>query len=230
MHELEVIDRHLLVRLDSRRALVDTGSPFDIGRGRATSILDEPWCPPTTHSTVLDAASAHLGIEIDWLIGYPTLIRYRLLLDWSARAATFDRAAVRLVGAAALPLSLSPAAPVPLVEIAVVDAKRHVRAVLDSGAALSYAPRAAVAGRPPQRTERDFHPMIGTFETDVWTLAITVGGRAITLEAGVLPPAIARVVPADGWILGSDFFRDRAVLLSYPDQLVFDGAGGARLE
>jgi len=222
---LRIVDRHLLLELDDagRLALVDTGSPFDIGRGRAAMLLDEKWAPPSTHAAVLDAASAHLGLTVEWLIGAPTLSRCRALLDWRGGRAALG-AVVIDVDASPLPIAL-PSGDVPTIEIG-LDGGETARAVLDSGAALSYAPRAAVAGRAPIRRERDFHPLIGPFETDVFALPITVGARAIALEAGVLPPALERALAtAGGWIVGSDFFCDRTIVLDYPALTVWDGEG-----
>lgn len=217
---LRVVDRHLLLELEDGLALVDTGSPFDIGRGRAAFLLDEIWGPPATHARVLDAASAHLGLEVEWLLGAPTLERCRVRLDWRGREAMLSRAPLTVDGAT--PLALTFEGRVPFVDVALVDEGRTARAVLDSGAALSYAPRAAVAGRAPIRRERDFHPLIGPFDTDVWSLPITVGSRAIALEAGVLPEALERALATGaGWILGSDFFCDRTILLDYPAATVW---------
>jgi hypothetical protein len=223
-HPLEIVDRHLLVRLDGGLALVDTGSPFDIGRGRASTLLGHPWAPSAEHDGVLEAASTHLGVGVEWVLGEPTLRRLHLVLDWTARTAVFSRARPRLAGGAALALDVS--GPVPTVEIRVSGAP--VRAILDSGAALSYAPSPAVAGRRPVRAERDFHPILGPFDTEVYAIPIVVGARSIAMEAGVLPERLAGTLAVgSGWILGSDFFRDRAIGLSYPDAEVVDAPGAS---
>ena len=205
--------------LDGRRAIIDTGSPFDLGRGRATDLLDERWNPPATYVAALDAAEAHLGVEIEWLIGYPTLSRCRVLLDWPGRVVTFSREPISIAGAHRIPIDLGK--PVPIVELELAGEIRT--AVLDSGAALSYVARDDVAGHAPIRVERDFHPTIGAFDVDVYALSIVVGGQALPLEAGVLPSRLARRLDSstEGRILGSDFFRDRAIVLDYPDGCVW---------
>jgi hypothetical protein len=222
---LSIVDRHLLVHLDGRLALVDTGAPFDIGRGRATVLLGEAWTPPTDHARFLDVAEEHVGVAVEWLIGHPTLSRCRLLLDWLGRRARFARGALPLPGATARPIDLG--LPVPRIEIVVAgDPDTRVLAVLDSGAALSYAPTSATAGRVPVRCERDFHPMVGAYETDVFAIPIQIGERSLVIEAGHLPPelhALAHV--GGGWILGSDFFRDRTIVLDYAGRVVLDAPG-----
>jgi hypothetical protein len=214
---LDVIDRHLLARLEGGRALIDTGAPFDIGRGKTTSLLGARWTPPAEHAAVLDAAQAHLGVDIEWLIGFPTLRRCRVLLDWRAGEVRFERDPIAIGG---IRHAITLDDPVPRIDVTCDG--RIASAVLDSGAALSYVPRDVVAKRTPIRRERDFHPSIGAFDVDVWALPISVGDRAIALEAGVLPSPLDRMLVGGGWILGSDFFRDRAIVLDYPDRTVLD--------
>ena len=226
--KLHVIDRHLLVELDGgggagRMALVDTGAPFDIGRGRAAEVLGQDWCPASDHAAALDAGEAHLGVALEWLIGWPTLSRGRLWLDWSSGRAQLSASALTLPGAT--PVALGFEAKVPRVD-AVVDG-RAVRMVLDTGAPLSYVPPAAVAQRTPVRNERDFHPSIGSFDTGVWRLPTSVAGRAFEIEAGLLPPALAPLVTVSGgWILDSDFFKHRSIILDYPNTQLLDAPGG----
>jgi hypothetical protein len=112
-----------------------------------------------------------------------------------------------------------------VVDVRISDDGSTGRAILDSGAALSYAPAATVAGRRVRRSARDFHPAIGGYDVEVFEVPITIGGRAITVEAAVLPPPLDRQLGTiDGWILGSDFFRDRVIVVDYPSATVIDGA------
>ncbi|MCC6996086.1 MAG: hypothetical protein IT370_15870, partial [Deltaproteobacteria bacterium] len=188
--KLHVIDRHLLVEPEGgggRMALVDTGAPFDIGRGRGVELLGATWCPASDHAAALDAGEAHLGVALEWLIGWPTLSRGRLWLDWSSGRAQLTAAALTLPGATRVPLVLQSKVP----RVDAVVAGRAVRMVLDTGAPLSYVPPAAVARLTPVRQERDFHPSIGSFDTGVWCLPTSVAGRAFEIEAGLLPPALA---------------------------------------
>jgi hypothetical protein len=221
---LAVVTRHLLLRLEGRLALVDTGAPFDIGRGRATRLGGSAWAPPSTHAAVLDLASAHLGVHVEWLLGHPTLSRFRLQLDWAAGTALLGDEPIALSGATRLPIALTPAVPVPIVDLLAGGAP--ARAVLDSGAMLSYVPASTVRGRAPIRRVRDFHPSLGAFDADVWTLPIVVAGRPIALEAGVLPAPLAPLATVSGgWILGSDFFDGRTIVLDYPGGCVLDAPG-----
>ncbi|MGI9042780.1 MAG: hypothetical protein ACR2GK_01500, partial [Gemmatimonadaceae bacterium] len=94
-----------------------------------------------------------------------------------------------------------------------------VRAVIDSGASISYVPAALVEGLTPVGRRKDFYPGFGEFETDVWRVRAEIGGRRLTIKAGVLPPTLQMMfgllLGPDGWIVGSDFFRNRAVVVDY---------------
>jgi hypothetical protein len=224
-HLLEIVKGHLLVHLDARLALIDTGSPVDIGRGRALTLLGKTRMPPSRQVRVLEAVSSHLGRHIEWLLGHDTLAVCRLLLDWSGQRAVFSTAGLECAAATSIPIELL--AGVPLVVLH--RSEGAALAVLDSGAALSYAPETAVRGNDPQRREGDFYPLLGPFETDVWRLPVVVGTRTVQMEAGVLPEALRGSLGriSGGWILGGDFFRDRAVMLDYPSRRVLDAPGGS---
>ena len=95
-----------------------------------------------------------------------------------------------------------------------------LRAVIDSGASLSYVPAEVVQGLTPVGERSDFYPGFGEFETAVWSVRTEIGGRTMTIAAGILPPMLRTmfglILGADGWIIGSDFFRDRVMVIDYP--------------
>ena len=102
----------------------------------------------------------------------------------------------------------------------------RVRAVIDSGASLSYVPADVVQGLTPIGKRSDFYPGFGEFETDVWRVRAEIGGRRITISAGILPPMLQMmfglILGADGWIVGSDFFRNRVIVVDYPNSSIVD--------
>ena len=101
-----------------------------------------------------------------------------------------------------------------------------IRAVIDSGASLSYVPANVVRGLTPVDKRTDFYAGFGEFETNVYRLRVEVGARAIDATAGVLPPRLGTMFGAllgnDGWIIGSDFFRGRTNEIDYAGQRFVD--------
>lgn len=100
------------------------------------------------------------------------------------------------------------------------------RAIIDSGASLSYVPEEIVAGLEPTGMRQDFYPGFGEFETNTWRLRAAIGGRRFSMTVGVLPPMLKMmlgfVIGADGWIVGNDFFRGRVMAIDYANARLLD--------
>lgn len=213
-YELRVIDGHPFIVLDDRLALIDTGSPFSIGRGRDVTVLGREWNPSTASEHVIDTASESLGHEVEWLFGSDFLNVYRVLLDDIGRVAILSTEPIELENSCEIRLAFVMG--VPLIEIHVEGAP--VRAILDTGAAISYAPPSATEGRTSIRTVSDFYPMFGTFETGVWEVEAEVCGEPLRLDVGALPDMLQMMLGmiSEGWIVGREFFAGRKVLIDYP--------------
>ena len=101
---------------------------------------------------------------------------------------------------------------VPTAEIT-VGARQGV-AFLDTGARLSYMDPAAVTGRPVGR-EKDFFPLVGEFETDIYEVEIELAGLRLRGRFGVLPPPLQQPMAALGaqWVIGSELLQQFPLLL-----------------
>lgn len=188
---MQIIHDHMLVERAGRLAILDTGVPESMD------------CP--------ELVSEVLGVTVDRLIGCAELAEAPLQIDWPGRRIVHgaspspDQTLVPLTRAAfGIPL------------IPVQTPLGRVDAVLDTGAALSYAPPEAVRGLDPVRETDDFLPGLGSFTVDVYRLDVSVGGIPLEVEFGVMPPllrmALSLLCPG-GWIIGSALFRDRVVTL-----------------
>jgi len=197
-YKLETVDGHLLAHLPQGLSLIDTGSPISMQ-------------PPTI---VLDA----IPRPIKHLLGNDELSRSRILLD--SVNGKYVRHVDRIAGEE---FPLQPCLGV--FQIALTFRGEQWRACLDSGARLSYVTPEAVDGLTPIGNEPDFHPLLGNFDVPVYELTITVGSRTITGRFGVLPESLGSLLTMfglNGWILGSDFFRDRSIILDLDHNLVVD--------
>jgi hypothetical protein len=216
---------HMLIRGGrGRLALLDTGSPLSIGRGEEYTIAGQSFNPSTSMQSVLDVAATHVGRRVDWLFGHDFFASQRVLIDWDARELRVlrENAGISPRGFA-IPIEIVMGVPV----VRGNSLTGRVRAVIDSGAALSYVPADAVRGMTPVGKRNDFYPGLGEFETDVWRVRAEIGGRRITVTAGILPPMLqmmfGMILGADGWIIGSDFFRHRKIVVDYPNNRMVDG-------
>ncbi len=156
------------------------------------------------------------------LFGHDFFAANRVLIDWPARQLhLLDRNQPQQDGVA-IPIELVMGVPV----VTGRSSRGVVRAVIDSGASISYVPAALVEGLTPIGRRRDFYPGFGEFETDVWRVRAEIGGRRLTIQAGVLPPTLHEMfellLGPDGWIVGSDFFRGRKIEIDYARERFID--------
>jgi len=211
------VRRHLVIVVGGLTALLDTGSPASIGRRGLLQLAGRTWEPAAADSPVLAQISAWLGRQVDWLVGVDILAATPVLVDGPARRVTFganERAGV--------PLALDLRYAIP--EVSIRHAEATANAFLDTGAPVSYAAPGAVRGRRPDSSETDFYPLVGPFTTPLYRLDVSVGGRPFSGRFGVLPAQLASVLQLIGerWILGSDFFWNRRLLLDLGAKLAFD--------
>jgi hypothetical protein len=169
---------------------------------------------------VLDAASEHLGSRVNMLLGHPSLSASVVTTNWAQRKVIFaDQLSASARGER---ISIELRMGVPIISLNYMGST--VQGVLDSGAALSYVPHRVAEGLEETGRATDFYPMFGEFETPTYNVPVQIGGRALTLRAGVLPPLLTMSLEliSNGWIVGIDFWRDREIALSYADLLVLD--------
>lgn len=214
---------HILLRGGhGRLALLDTGSPVSIGRGAEYRIAGQVFNPSTAMQPVLDAAGQHIGRRVEWLFGHDFFAANRIVIDWRAHEARVLSSTTPAPTGVVIPIQLIMGVPV------VTGRSSHgpVRAIIDSGASLSYVPADVVQGLTPIGKQSDFYPGFGEFETDVWRVRAEIGGRPLTISAGILPPMLQMmfglILGADGWIVGSDFFRNRVTIIDYPNGRIVD--------
>jgi hypothetical protein len=218
---------HILLRGGrGRLALLDTGSPMSIGRGDEYRVAGQVFNPSTAMQSVLDAAGSHIGRRVDWLFGHDFFATNRVLIDWPARHVRILNGNETMPRGFAIPVELVMGVPA----VTGRSSRGRVRAVIDSGASLSYVPAEVVQGLTPVGKRSDFYPGFGEFETDVWRVRVEIGGRTITISAGILPPMLQMmfglVLAANGWIVGSDFFRNRRMVIDYPNNRIIDATEG----
>jgi hypothetical protein len=99
------------------------------------------------------------------------------------------------------------------------DKRREVRALLDTGAPICYAPAEFVEGLAPHGEATDFYPGLGTFTTHLYYAHIEALGVAQQITVGVLPPMLAvalSLLGPDTWILGRHFFDGRHLHVDMP--------------
>lgn len=175
---------HILIETGGKRAVIDTGS--------ATSMATEPfdflgsiYSPPADIFGVTPRTMSELaGFQIDILIGCDILFTNTLRIRWNdglldagndiedgpivARMDVF-------MGVPVVPLTLR---------------ERPARALLDTGAYLSYIRSDLVDGQSPCGQRSDFHPIAGQFVATTFRVPTALDDMPLDIEYGILPDSL----------------------------------------
>jgi hypothetical protein len=94
---------------------------------------------------------------------------------------------------------------------------------VDTGAKLSYVERSITAKHSPVGKEKDFHPGIGEFETQVFEIPFQLGGQQFNLRCGVLPKLLEKALLVTGskGIIGTELYQKFIVCLAYPENAIY---------
>ena len=150
--ELELIDGHLLILVDGKRALIDTGSPVSLGHVPEFDFLGNSWPLQSSMAGVsFDAICSLLGFQVDVLVGMDILMNYHMVIRSRLREITFS-STIPAVDGASTELDYRMSVPVVTVEINGQSRK----AFFDTGAKLCYFDEDAVGAFSVERTVADF--------------------------------------------------------------------------
>ena len=191
------------------RAAIVTGTPTSFGRAPLRILGQQYRLPAELAGVTAESIGRHLGTTIDAVIGGDLLQQFECLIDLGRGKVVFSHGSLGCDGVSLrTPLHLD----VPTAEVRI--GARHGIAFLDTGARLSYMDPAAVTGRPVGR-EKDFLPMFGEFETDVYEADIELAGLQFRARFGVLPALLQQAMAALGgqWVIGSELLRQCPLLL-----------------
>ena len=216
-YDLEPVLGHLVIRVDGRAVLLDTGSPCSYGTVPALTLAGRTW-QLRAEPVLMERIGTVFGHRVDVLLGTDVLGAVPLLVDGPGGRVVFGMAVS--TGRPVIPLALPCGVP----EVTLVHESASAVAFLDTGAPLSYATPDAVAGRAPDGHAEDFHPLVGSFTVPTYQLEVTVGARPFGARFGVLPEQLAplRQTVGERWILGVEFFRERLLLLDLAGKVAVD--------
>jgi Ca-activated chloride channel family protein len=199
-----------VIDCDGAQVAIVTGTPASFGRV-PVRLVGQPFHLPSSvvPGVTAESIGQYLGTTIDAVIGGDLLQQFECLIDLGTKRVVLSHGSLGCDGVSLrTPLLLD----VPTAEIT-VGARQGV-AFLDTGARLSYIDPAAVTGRPVGR-EKDFFPLVGEFETDVYEAEIELAGLRLRGRFGVLPQPLQQEMAALGaqWVIGSELLQQFPLLL-----------------
>lgn len=208
LHEchLEMVGGHLIIDADEHMFLLDTGSPVSMGRGTTFRFQNREFpVLPRYKGMTTDTLSETIGAHIDAVLGTDVLSWFPVDIDPETHRVAFSWEDL-MPGAHAVPLRR--VGGLPVVELEVDGKSFH--ALLHTGATMSCFPSASTRPFPCVGIERDFYPGLGEFASELRRVPLMIGGLAVTLVCGVLPPVLEHALGRVGisGLVGTDVLRE----------------------
>jgi hypothetical protein len=205
---------YLIVMVDGRPCVLDTGSPFSVGY--APIVIADKEFP--VYDSYLDVCPAyladHIGTKVEGLIGADILAEFNVNIRHAERLIEFSSYS----SGHAVFLPLNNFMNVPILPIKVCG--RIVRAFFDTGATLSYLLPEILAGLDSSGRQEEFYPLLGSFLTDVYSTAVGVGGEEREFRFGELPEELRMMLEAGQVqaIIGTDLLKHFDLSFSLRDK------------
>jgi len=189
-YPLEMLGGSLVVHCDNLDLLLDTGSPVSLGRQPSCYILGReiPLLQRYKGMTV-DERSAHVGTNIDLVLGTDVLSHHAVAIDPQSGEVDFDDDPPGL-NCRVAPLETLGGLPVVEVQLA----GRKLRALFHTGAAVSCMRDADTRTFRCVGVARDSYPGFGEFATELRRVPLMFGNQPVGLECGLLPSALERAL------------------------------------
>lgn len=216
------IDEHLLIQTrDAGFVLLDTGSPKSFKRGDAEiSILMDKISD--NNDGLLEEISRHIGCQkIIGLIGSDILKDKDVSIDPLSETIIFSQPIGNDAHYKGVKTDIGMTMEIPTIEFE-INGKKHT-AFIDTGARLNYiSPEFTKNIKPAQKGVKDFYPLLGRFDTDVYCLEISIGSEPITMNFGTLPPPLQAAIGITGInsIIGSEILKTFAMHISIAGRFI----------
>ena len=214
-YTLRLVNGHPVFELDGKKTLLDSGSPFSLGRESDLYFMNSVL--PLSQEFLgvkLDTLSRLIGTPLDLMMGADILLKYSVLLDLPQELIQFSEMGTKIHGRT-VPLRMM--AGVPIVHCHANGSA--IQAVFDTGSRLSYINRSLVGNSASIGKEKDFYPGVGEFETEIYQVSFDIGGIYLSLRTGVLPPMLESALALTGAqaILGTELLHNFVVWLNLSD-------------
>ncbi len=219
------IDGHILIQTrDAEFILLDTGSPKSFKRGDAEiSILMEKISDD--NDNLLNVISNHsCSQKIIGLIGSDILKNKDVSIDLISETIIFSPPMEGNSSYRGTNLDMGICMGIPTIEFE-INGGKHT-AFVDTGARLNYISPELTENieniKPTQRGVKDFYPSLGEFDTDVYRLEISIGGKPIVMNFGTMPLLLKTAIGITGInsIIGSELLKTFAMHISITGRFI----------
>ena len=200
---LRQIQGHLIVGLDGRQWLIDTGAPASFGTGGDLPLCGQQYEIPSNYMGFDQSElSGLIHHPVDGLLGADILNELDWILNLGEGTLSVSAAPMQLVGTVVAIASFVMG--VPIVEI--VAAGETEAVFFDTGAPISYLVNTDLSVYPDCGVQKDFYPGFGEFKKQTHRVPLQVGRLSMELVCGALPDILGMTLGLAGTsgILGNE--------------------------
>ena len=207
---------HIVVNVEGNPYLLDTGAPFSVGYEPITICGREFPVEQCYMGVTGSYLSEQVGVLIEGMIGADILQYFNLGIYETERMLQFSRRSA--AGDVVIPVQDYLGIPVLCVKIG----DRVRRMFFDTGAPLSYLLPEDLQGTEPDGRYEDFYPLLGNFQTEVYTRDVHLGGLFCVLKFGELPEELHPLLQAGNvqGVIGTELLKHFAINLSIRDKVL----------
>jgi len=210
---IEIFDNHVIILMEGKRVLLDTGAPTTISDGSSLQMMGINYNLPSKYlGFSMQEFNQLIGTEINILLGADILKNVNFLVEWDKKEIQFSSTPFMCKGVS-IPVDFYMG--IPKIDLKVNG--RGLKVFLDTGAKLSYLPSEITSRYKRVGTAQDFYPLIGRFTTDIYEIEVGLGNHLFPITAGNLPELLQMTLAmtnAKG-ILGNDIFKNFNVCFNY---------------
>jgi hypothetical protein len=163
----------------SKRIIVDTGSPMSFGNVGEIELAEH------THTGLKSFPSnvrQYMPDDVVALIGMDIIKQYDFEIDLETQEVIFSKVPLKPLNHV-LELEFFMGSPT----IVIDSPKGTLNCLIDTGAHLSYIASHHTEAMDPMETTWDFNPFAGVFDTNVYSMHVTVKGKKVMMNFGNLP-------------------------------------------
>ena len=208
-YPLHTISNHFFLEEHGRLWLLDTGAPQSFGSKSSLELAGLSFDVPDNYMGLSpDQLSEFVSVDCCGLLGADIWGSFDIVFDQPGNSILLTTEEQEIAGEE---ITLDDFSGIPIIGVE-IDGENY-RMFLDTGAQISYFQSESIKAHPRVDSMEDFYPGVGSFQTDVYALPVTLGGQSENLRFGVLPELLAGTLSLAGThgIIGNELFMGRIV-------------------
>ncbi len=218
-YDLRISRGHLIIELEDGLYIIDTGSPFSIGLGESIQIADNNYSSNAIMREFVNLPNMKefIGVELSGLIGCDILMDFCCIFDLKNLKLRLSKDKFVDKEENFIITELKNFQNTPYINIKIGG--KNVNSFIDTGATISYFRKTFLRNCTSIRNEMDTHPLIGSFETNIFNYQIQIESQDFAIEVGTLPQKLDSMfdmIDADA-VIGYELIKEKITAFDFID-------------